>query len=370
SLPECQLQLAWMSFLERWDLDETYRHLQVVRHKQPIVDFYQTMTSVIITERKYKAAMHYIDTALLMDPFSEVTHHLKGFVHYVQEQYKEANVYFQKSRALKVDTELSLIEWGQSMILLNRPDEALQHFQQLTSSADQIMVDGGLALAYTALKQEGQADIHREKVLAALNTDQTGRALQMLILVESFRGDHDQALTYIAQAIEMKLPMLVYLKIDPFLKPLHKHPGFATLMDQVLGTPSTFHLTDRKYKKSLLSKDVIPDLRKKLLYWMEDHQPFLDPHLTLKALAEQIQLPPNQLSQLLNESFEQNFSDFVNAYRLEVFKEKMGNPQNRHLTLLALAYESGFNSKTVFNTYFKKITGLTPRAYQKEMSKQ
>ncbi|MEL7195883.1 MAG: helix-turn-helix domain-containing protein [Bacteroidota bacterium] len=369
SLPECQIQLAWMSFLERWDLDKTYRHLQVVRHKQPIVDFYQTMTSVIITERKYKAAMHYIDTALLMDPFSEVTHHLKGFVHYVQEQYEEANVYFQQSRTLKADTELSLIEWGQSLILLERPDEALQHFQGLTSSTDPIMVDGGLALAYTALKQEEQANIHRKKVLAAMDTDQTGRALQMLILVESFMGDQDQALSYIASAIEMKLPILVYLKIDPFLKPLHKHPNFAPLMDQVLGTPSTFHLTNRKYKKSLLSKDVIPDLRKKLLYWMEDHQPFLDPHLTLKALAEQIQLPPNQLSQLLNESFEQNFSDFVNAYRLEIFKEKIANPQNQHLTLLALAYESGFNSKTVFNTYFKKATGLTPRAYQKEMSK-
>jgi AraC-like DNA-binding protein len=47
------------------------------------------------------------------------------------------------------------------------------------------------------------------------------------------------------------------------------------------------------------------------------------------------------------------------------FKEKALNPKNSHLTLLALAYESGFNSKTAFNAYFKKMEGLTPRAWVK-----
>ncbi|MEL6135527.1 MAG: helix-turn-helix domain-containing protein, partial [Bacteroidota bacterium] len=298
-----------------------------------------------------------------------VNHHLRGFICYIEEQYEQAIDYFRKSQQLKVDTELAVIEWGQSLILLDRPEEAIQHFQSMAARTDHIMAAGGLALAYQALGEKAKAHRQRVQVVKALATDQTGRALQLLILIESYMGDHEQALAYIAQAIEIKLPLLVYLKIDPFLKPLHTHPRFAILMDQVLGTPSTFQLRERKYKQTLLNAELIPALKQKLLDQMEDQQPYLDPHLTLSQLAEQIAIPANQLSQLLNEAFEQNFSAFVNAYRLEAFKEKLVDPRKQHLTLLALAYESGFNSKTVFNTYFKKTTGYTPKAYQKEILK-
>ena len=80
-----------------------------------------------------------------------------------------------------------------------------------------------------------------------------------------------------------------------------------------------------------------------------------------------LNVPPNQLSQVLNEGFDQNFAEFVNTYRLEMFKSKVADPNQRQLTIPALAYESGFNSKTVFNTFFKKMMGQTPRAYWKSV---
>ncbi len=89
--------------------------------------------------------------------------------------------------------------------------------------------------------------------------------------------------------------------------------------------------------------------------------------MTLRYMAEMLEIPPNHLSQLLNEGFDKNFSEFVNSYRLETFKSKVVDPSQRHLTILALAYDSGFNSKTVFNTYFKKTMGITPRTYWKEV---
>jgi adenylate cyclase len=61
-----------------------------------------------------------------------------------------------------------------------------------------------------------------------------------------------------------------------------------------------------------------------------------------------------------------NFSEFVNHFRVEAFKQFAKGPKNTRLTLFGLACESGFNSKTVFNTYFKKETGLTPKQYLKE----
>jgi adenylate cyclase len=83
-----------------------------------------------------------------------------------------------------------------------------------------------------------------------------------------------------------------------------------------------------------------------------------------------MELPPNYLSQLLNAGFEQNFAEYVNSYRLEDFKRKLSDPAFQHLTLLGLAYESGFNSKTSFNTFFKKTTGTTPAAYRKQQLKK
>ena len=66
---------------------------------------------------------------------------------------------------------------------------------------------------------------------------------------------------------------------------------------------------------------------------------------------------------------EMNFSEYINHYRLEAFKQLAKDPKNAHLTLIGLTFESGFNSKTVFNTYFKKEMGMTPKEYIKQLWK-
>ena len=85
-----------------------------------------------------------------------------------------------------------------------------------------------------------------------------------------------------------------------------------------------------------------------------------------RSLAEQIDIHPNQLSWLINNSFGKNFNELINHYRVETFKIISKDPNNYHLTIEGLAYECGFNSKTVFNTYFKKETGLTPKQFIKQ----
>jgi AraC-like DNA-binding protein len=96
---------------------------------------------------------------------------------------------------------------------------------------------------------------------------------------------------------------------------------------------------------------------------MKEEKWFLNPSLSLRELAENVNISSNKLSWLLNERIGQNFNEYINSLRLEIFKENALNPTNRHLTLLALAYESGFNSKSVFNSFFKKIEGMTPKAW-------
>lgn len=116
---------------------------------------------------------------------------------------------------------------------------------------------------------------------------------------------------------------------------------------------------------SLLGKNEIENYLEQLDELMKGNEIYLDPSISLRHLAAKLELHPNKLSWLLNEHVGKNFNEYINAFRLTTFKEKALNPNNSHLTLLGLAYESGFNSKTVFNAFFKKMENMTPRAWVK-----
>ena len=120
---------------------------------------------------------------------------------------------------------------------------------------------------------------------------------------------------------------------------------------------------------SLLSKDEIENYLEKLDELMKVDKIYKDPSMSLRHLAEKLEVSSNKLSWLLNEQIGKNFNEYINTFRLVTFKEKALNPNNSHLTLLGLAYESGFNSKTVFNAFFKKMEGMTPRIWVKSHKK-
>jgi len=101
---------------------------------------------------------------------------------------------------------------------------------------------------------------------------------------------------------------------------------------------------------------------------MREYKLYLNPDLTLNDIAANLELPPNYTSQLLNEGFNKNFSEYVNTFRLNEFKERIIHPESKNLTILAVAYNSGFNSKTAFNTFFKKVQGVSPNVYLKSLN--
>lgn len=124
------------------------------------------------------------------------------------------------------------------------------------------------------------------------------------------------------------------------------------------------------YERSGLTADQAAVYHRKLLVLMKDQQPYLEGELTAQQLAQQLDISPNHLSQVINQREGKNFFDFINQYRVDEVKRKMANDRYRSFTLLAIALESGFNSKTSFNTVFKKLTGLTPSQYYKSQSGQ
>ncbi|GAB4406761.1 MAG: hypothetical protein OHK0039_08680 [Bacteroidia bacterium] len=104
-------------------------------------------------------------------------------------------------------------------------------------------------------------------------------------------------------------------------------------------------------------------LAKRLEQAMNRQKPYTNPKLTLNDLAQQLEVQPYLLSKLINEHYDKNFFDFVNQYRVEAFIQRAKVPEYKDYTLLSIALDVGFNSKTAFNRAFKKVTDQSPSAY-------
>lgn len=99
--------------------------------------------------------------------------------------------------------------------------------------------------------------------------------------------------------------------------------------------------------------------------FMVDEKPYLNPSLTIRKLAEKTEMNSRDLSVLINQHLNQHFFDFVNEYRITEAMKILKNPVKKEFTILEILYEVGFNSKSSFNTAFKKHTGFTPTQFRK-----
>jgi AraC-like DNA-binding protein len=114
----------------------------------------------------------------------------------------------------------------------------------------------------------------------------------------------------------------------------------------------------------------LDSLTKRITALMENEKFYQETELTLHQLATKLEVPTYQVSQALNDGLKKNFYDLVNGYRVEEAKRLLLDSKNRNYTILSVGFEAGFNSKTTFNTVFKKFTGLTPTDYRdKEKAK-
>lgn len=150
---------------------------------------------------------------------------------------------------------------------------------------------------------------------------------------------------------------------------------------KALNHPELFRGVNSKLK---LAKDILPEVEEKteckdvhnnaisskiskLKQYMDDKEPYLDQSLTIQELANQINIPVRDLSVLINHHMNQHFFDFVNEYRIKKAMGILKDHSKSQLTVLEILYEVGFNSKSSFNTSFKKYTNLTPTAYRKAL---
>ncbi|TCI85835.1 helix-turn-helix domain-containing protein [Tenacibaculum sp. M341] len=140
---------------------------------------------------------------------------------------------------------------------------------------------------------------------------------------------------------------------------------------KALNNPELFKGVDSQTK---LTKDLIEEVKNKsdneeiigsLKLFMDEEKPYLNPSLSIRNLAQQMKIPVRELSIAINHDLNQHFFDFVNGYRIEKAKKILSDPSKSKVTVLEILYEVGFNSKSSFNTAFKKYTSLTPTQFRK-----
>ncbi len=163
-----------------------------------------------------------------------------------------------------------------------------------------------------------------------------------------------------------------FLFFDYAFNPFYIIPLYIgmSVISYWLGVQGYARRNANPFKKAALSERENPAALKaiiaKLEVRMRDEKWFLDAELSLTGLAKKLDVKPYLLTQALNRILNQSFNDYINAWRVREAQKLLQSPKHQHLTLLAIAYEAGFNSKASFNRIFKKTTGVSPSQWRTE----
>lgn len=171
----------------------------------------------------------------------------------------------------------------------------------------------------------------------------------------------------ISEGLKIGLFLFELIIVFWYLYKALNNPGLFRNIDSRLKLVAHIVAEDKNSEQLVVNeKEYNEDLLKLKKYMMEE-KPFLNPSLTIQDVSKEIKIPVRDLSILINHKLEQHFYDFVNTYRIENAMNILKDVNKSKVTILEILYEVGFNSKSSFNTAFKKHTGNTPTSYRKSL---
>jgi adenylate cyclase len=310
-------------------------------------------------------ASNHLEIALSINPLSEETLFFSGYYHYMMEDYLQALEMMEQCLSTNDKNIPAHSIMASCLLQLGRFDEVLHYFDTIPAEVVlQGEKTGIIGLAYAVKKDTVNASMYLEKLIEQAKEENGFAADSYLFMMYVVLGDLDKAFEWVTQAIENNSSLLFIRYVDPIVNALKKDSRYNVFKRTIFQTNQLEEVA--KEKTALLDATTSAEYAKRLLANLSEHKPFLNPDLSLRKLADQIEIHPNHLSWLLNNNFGKNYNEFINAYKIKAFILNAKDPNNAHLTIEGMAYESGFNSKTVFNTYFKKETGLTPKQFLKK----
>lgn len=364
-LPSAHYQLAHLAFFTKWNYREAFEHTsKAIRLNPNHVDSQRLMAFLYILAGKSLEARAHLNIALSIDPLAEETQFYSGYIEYMVGHFNRAIEIFDAClEANPLNIPVHSVK-TLCLIKLERFDEVVHYFDALPS---EIVVPGEkagtLALGYALMNDQPNADKHAE-ILDTLAKGENGfTADSYQFLLAAATAKKEEAFAWIEKALEEGSPLLLIRFSDPIVDPIKEDKRYIHFYKQLFPEALFGDKKEIRKKKALLDPKSTEYFKKQLLQVVSEEEPYLDPDLSLRSLAKRLDMHPNQLSWLLNNVFERNFNEFVNQYRVKSFQKMAKDPKNGHLTIMAIAYDCGFNSKSVFNTYFKKVTGTTPRQF-------
>lgn len=188
-----------------------------------------------------------------------------------------------------------------------------------------------------------------------------GYALEFIFVYLTFFGFPYYSFLYKVVSA-FNFVVLFFIGYDAFIS--HKHiDELLRSWEEIPESEITLDGQIVKYTKSVLSDDSMEEIKEKLLKYMKESQPFLNSKLRIKDLSDLTNIPSHHISYVINKSFQQNFYEFINHYRVEAAKVLLRDTKFKDYTYTAIGFEVGFNSKSAFYAAFKKNTGTTPAQF-------
>jgi len=359
-------QLSNQAFFIECDYGKSLREMKKAIELNPNnAEAQQFISFLYILAGQREKSFDHLEIALSINPLSEETNFFKAYYHYMIEDYPRALELLDK--CLSANDKNIPAHSIKPLCLLKQGkfDDVINYFDNIP--ADVIIEGektGAIGLAYSLKKDRANTSRYLEKLTSQAKEPNGYTADSYLFMMSAVRGEKDKAFEWVAQAIEKKSSLLLLRYTDPLVAPIKDDPRYDALKLSIYHTEAVEEPI--KQKTALLDVNTTTEYSSRLIAHITENKSYLNPDLSLRDLAKQIEIHPNQLSWILNNSIGKNFNEFINKYRIEAFKSNAKAQENENLTIEGLAYESGFNSKTVFNTYFKRETGLTPRQFLKQ----
>lgn len=368
---QAHMMLAYIKLFSDWNWDAALKDYdKAIKYGLPDQNEFITYYYIFIKE-DFERAIQVSKRVAETDPLDVHTHWQLGLIYYFARNFEEAITGFNK--ALEIDSNFgeAIRFRGLTLGYLGKYKEALIDINRA------LELTNGQGLASLDLLVVKILMGKKEEVLASIKKSKYVDSSDPALLFSLLNMPHE-AMYWLDKAYEEHSVNMVTLKNYWVWDNLRDNARFKEIYAQMNFPPSIknkqilepINIVQTTFiSTSLLSKNEIENYLEQLDELMKGDEIYIDPSISLRHLAEKLELHPNKLSWLLNEQIGKNFNEYINAFRLLTFKEKALNPNNSHLTLLGLAYESGFNSKTVFNTFFKKMENMTPRTWVKSHKK-
>ncbi|MCX7549645.1 helix-turn-helix domain-containing protein [Xanthomarina sp. F2636L] len=348
---------ASVCFWNNWEYEKGIHNLkQTIALNPNFAIAFEALSEIYMATNQLDKALTYIDKALEINPLSPNHHFTKGNIYFLKKEYQESIIHLNESLLIEQNFGLALETKLACYLLLN--DE--KQFKQFINETPHLENPSTCELLFDFLNKE-KVTLNHIKIDIE-NSFKSLYPWNFYLLIHS--GATDKAFSVFQDKIQLRLGQLVNYKLDPLLQPIRLHKDYQSLDEQIVLNSEEKYVTvnaqiaENNIKP--LTEQEISNYKETLISTLNDEKLYLNPNLSLKVLGEHINLHSNKLSWLLNAEFNRNFNDFINHYRLTYFKTIALDPKFNHITILGLAYDSGFNSKSAFNTYFKKAEGITP----------